>query len=161
MAVSMTVVSHGYDLHRASVGSSRSTFATPRQAGRISILVTCDQASLCFRGGKVRLIQLLDYLSVASPESGLFSDWSMAGNLTHRSSGVQIPCDICTPLKRYLYSAKSSWIIKIIVTPPNSNAFSDWRERVTCHGLNLSNSLERIKLTNSLGKQQVELWTRT
>ena len=29
-----------------------------------------------FRGGKVRLIQLLDYLSVASPESGLFSDWS-------------------------------------------------------------------------------------
>ena len=26
--------------------------------------------------GKVRLIQLLDYLSVASPESGLFSDWS-------------------------------------------------------------------------------------
>ena len=38
--------------------------------------VTCDQASLYFRGGKVRLIQLLDYLSVASPESGLFSDWS-------------------------------------------------------------------------------------
>ena len=31
-----------------------------------------------FRGGKVRLIQLhvLYYLSVASPESGLFSDWS-------------------------------------------------------------------------------------
>ena len=29
-----------------------------------------------FRGGKVRLIKLLDYLSVASPESGLFSDWS-------------------------------------------------------------------------------------
>ena len=28
------------------------------------------------RGRKVRLIQLLDYLSVASPESGLFSDWS-------------------------------------------------------------------------------------
>ena len=28
------------------------------------------------RGGKVPLIQLLDYLSVASPESGLFSDWS-------------------------------------------------------------------------------------
>ena len=35
----------------------------------------CDQASLYFRGGKVHLIQLLDYLSVASPESGLFSDW--------------------------------------------------------------------------------------
>ena len=28
------------------------------------------------RGGKVRLIQILDYLSVSSPESGLFSDWS-------------------------------------------------------------------------------------
>ena len=38
--------------------------------------LTCDQASLYFHGGKVRLIQLLDYLSVASPESGLFSDWS-------------------------------------------------------------------------------------
>ena len=28
------------------------------------------------RGGKVRQIQLLDYLSVAGPESGLISDWS-------------------------------------------------------------------------------------
>ena len=34
-------------------------------------------------------------------------------------------------------------------------------ERVTCRGLNLFNSLGRIKLTNSLGKQQLELWTRT
>ena len=39
--------------------------------------VTCDQAaSLYFRGEKERLIQLLDNLSVASPESGIFSDWS-------------------------------------------------------------------------------------
>ena len=38
--------------------------------------LTCDQASLYFRCGKVRLIQILDCLSVASPESGLFSDWS-------------------------------------------------------------------------------------
>ena len=37
--------------------------------------------------------------------------WSMAGNLSNRSSGVQIPRDICTRLKRYLYSAKCSWII--------------------------------------------------
>ena len=37
--------------------------------------------------------------------------WSMAGNLSNRSSGVQIPCDICTRLKCYLYSAKCSWII--------------------------------------------------
>ena len=39
------------------------------------------------------------------------TDWSTAGNLSNRSSGVQIPRDICTRLKRYLYSAKSSWII--------------------------------------------------
>ena len=39
------------------------------------------------------------------------TDWSMAGNLSNRSSGVQIPRDICTRLKRYLYSAKCSWII--------------------------------------------------
>ena len=44
----------------------------------IGDVITCDQASLSFfvGGVKVRLIQLLDYLSVASPESGLFSDWS-------------------------------------------------------------------------------------
>ena len=40
------------------------------------------------------------------------TDWSMAGNLSNRSSGVQIPHDICTRLKRYLYSAKCNWIIK-------------------------------------------------
>ena len=36
------------------------------------------------------------------------TDWSMAGNLSNRSSGVQIPRNICTRLKRYLYSAKCS-----------------------------------------------------
>ena len=40
------------------------------------------------------------------------TDWSMAGNLPNRSSGVQIPHGICTHLERYLYSAKCSWIIK-------------------------------------------------
>ena len=44
--------------------------------GSLESTLTCDQASLYFRGGKVRLIQLLDHLSAASPESGLFSDWS-------------------------------------------------------------------------------------
>ena len=39
------------------------------------------------------------------------TDWSMAGNPSNRSSGVQIPCDICTRLTRYLYSAKCSLII--------------------------------------------------
>ena len=41
------------------------------------------------------------------------TDWSMAGNLSNRSSGVQIPLDICTRLKRYLYSANCSWIINL------------------------------------------------
>ena len=43
------------------------------------------------------------------------TDWSTAGNLSNRSSGVQIPRDICTRLKRYLYSAKCSWIIKVLI----------------------------------------------
>ena len=51
------------------------------------------------------------------------TEWSMAGNLSNRSSGVQIPRDICTRLERYLYSAKCSWIIKklfLIVFKPFS-----------------------------------------
>ena len=39
------------------------------------------------------------------------TDWSTAGNLSNRSSGVQIPSDICTRFGRYLYSTKCSWII--------------------------------------------------
>ena len=42
------------------------------------------------------------------------TDWSMAGNLSNRSSGVQIPRDICTRLTLYLHSAKCSWIIRDI-----------------------------------------------
>ena len=33
------------------------------------------------------------------------TDWSTAGNLSNRSSGVQIPRDICTRLKRLVCSA--------------------------------------------------------
>ena len=43
------------------------------------------------------------------------TDWSTAGNLSNRSSGVQIPRDICTRLKRYLYSTKCSWIIILTI----------------------------------------------
>ena len=43
------------------------------------------------------------------------TDWSTARNLSNRSSGVQILRDICTRLKRYLYSAKCSWIIKVLI----------------------------------------------
>jgi len=39
------------------------------------------------------------------------TDWSTAGNRSNRSSGVQIPRDICTRFGRYLYSTKRSWII--------------------------------------------------
>ena len=41
------------------------------------------------------------------------TDWSTARNLSNRSSGAQIPRDICTHFGRYLYSAKCSWIINI------------------------------------------------
>ena len=34
-------------------------------------------------------------------------------NLSNRSSGVQIPSDICTRFGRYLYHTKCSWIIII------------------------------------------------
>ena len=43
------------------------------------------------------------------------TDWSTAGNLSNRSSGVQIPRDICTRFGRYLYSTKCSWIINRII----------------------------------------------
>ena len=43
------------------------------------------------------------------------TDCSMAGNLSYRSSGVQIPRDICTRLKRFLFSAKCGWIIIAII----------------------------------------------
>ena len=41
------------------------------------------------------------------------TDWSTAGNLSNRSSGVQIPRDICTHFGRYLYSRRCSWIINM------------------------------------------------
>ena len=34
------------------------------------------------------------------------TDWSMAGNLSNRFSGVQIPRDICTRFGRYLTAHK-------------------------------------------------------
>ena len=43
------------------------------------------------------------------------TDWSTAGNLSNRPSGVQIPHDICTRFGRYLYSTKCSWIIKTLI----------------------------------------------
>ena len=52
------------------------------------------------------------------------TDWSMARNLSNRSSGVQIPRDICTRLKRYLHSAKCSWIITADSVSPRMNTIA-------------------------------------
>ena len=73
-----------------------------------------------FRGGELR-----EYLFICggmrdrSMRSGTklaweiqLTDWSTAGNLSNRSSGVQIPRDICTRFGRYLYSTRCSWIIR-------------------------------------------------
>ena len=51
------------------------------------------------------------------------TDWSTAGNLSNRSSGVQIPRDICTRFRRYLYSTKCSWIIKVLINNYTSTIF--------------------------------------
>ena len=53
------------------------------------------------------------------------TDWSMAGNLSNRSSGVQIPRDICTHFGRYLYSTRCSWIImpNLPRLPPRCNPY--------------------------------------
>ena len=56
------------------------------------------------------------------------TDWSTAGNLSNRSSGLQIPRDICTRFKRYLYSARCSWIIRgpyVIVIGPSRVQFRE------------------------------------
>ena len=45
------------------------------------------------------------------------TDWSTAGNLSNRSSGLQIPRDICTRFRRYLYSRRCSWIIMGNIAP--------------------------------------------
>ena len=50
---------------------------------------------------------------------------------------------------------------KSLLYLPTQIRFPIGGERVTCHGSNFTNSLGRTKLTNSLGKQQLELLTRT
>ena len=47
------------------------------------------------------------------------TDWSTAGNLSYRSSGVQISRDICTRFGGYLYSTKCSWITKQGIVLPH------------------------------------------
>ena len=52
------------------------------------------------------------------------TDWSTARNLSNRSSGVQIPRDICTRFGRYLYSTRCSWIIKHVIFTCEDMKFS-------------------------------------
>ena len=63
-------------LHDKNIEVCIKTRSPPASLLHKGQVIACNQASLYFRGGKVRRIQLLDHLSVASPESGLFSDWS-------------------------------------------------------------------------------------
>ena len=53
------------------------------------------------------------------------TNWSTAGNLSNRSSGVQIPLDICTRFGRYLYSTKCSWIIIALTNRSQENCHSN------------------------------------
>ena len=70
------------------------------------------------RGGRTSRIFIYGGMRDRSMGSGTklalkiqLTDWSTAGNLSNRSSGVQIPRDICARFGRYLYSTKCSWII--------------------------------------------------
>ena len=49
------------------------------------------------------------------------TDWSTAGSPSNRSSGVQIPRDICTRFGRYLYSTRCSWIIMFHIMGPRAS----------------------------------------
>ena len=79
-----------------------------------------------FRGGKVRLIQLLlDYLSVASPESGLSFDWSKNKRyleLSHNWFPVW-PCDF--------RSKKSCELINSIMTSDEASEESEFLSALT------------------------------
>ena len=64
------------------------------------------------------------------------TDWSTAGNLSNRSSGVQIPRDICTRFGRYLYSTKCSLIINAIIIINTDEITSELsrQNRSHCYG---------------------------
>ena len=77
------------------------------------------------------------FLSTSSRETLRFS-----GNKIHCSPRDQ-------SLSVYCYTSQLKYV------------FGIGGERVTCRGLKLTNFLGRIKITNSIGKLQLELWTRT
>ena len=73
------------------------------------------------------------------------TDWWMAGNLSNLSSGVQIPRDICTRLKHYLYSAKRSWIIKYNTKQYNTYTIYDAKLTLQVYAYTiLANNLRNV-----------------
>ena len=129
--------------------------------------VTCDHVSLHFRGRKVGLIQLLDYLSVASPESGLFSDWSRNKRyleLSHNWFPVW-QCDFRSKKSRELInsimtsddaSKESEFLSALNASPENfvHKALKDEQiecnQRIVCHGRDVS-----AVLPTGLGKSAI------
>ena len=80
------------------------------------------------------------------------TDWSTAGNLSNRSSGVQIPRDVCTRFGRYLYSARCSWIISS-KTLRRYISMSKMTTKYMNHGNNRDNGAALImNFTNKLGR---------
>ena len=79
------------------------------------------------------------------------TDWSMAGNLSNRSSGVQIPRDICTRLKRYLYSEKCSWIIKVNIWKFIYLNCGEWYEDM----------IDRRSYTHNLSSCETKAWKKS
>ena len=111
-------------------------------------MLTCDQASHYFHGREVRLIQLHDYLSVASPESGLFSDWSRNKrylDLSHKWIPVW-QCDFRSKKSRKLMNSiitsddVSEVLSALNASPENfvHKALKDEQieciQRIVCHG---------------------------
>ena len=72
----------------------------------------CVRAGESLRGVRDRSIRSGTKLAREIQLTG----WSTAGNLSNRSARVQIPRDICTRVRRYLYSTKGSWIIKDLIS---------------------------------------------
>ena len=66
------------------------------------------------------------------------TDWSTTGNLSNRSSGVQIPRDICTRFGRYLYSMKCSWIIINVIVYV-------WKRYVFIYSVSIAHGMPSFK----------------
>ena len=75
------------------------------------------------------------------------TDWSTAGNRSNRSSGVQIPRDICTRFGRYLYSTKCSWIIKGVKLSRGASTCYNLNQIIYCLLNNINRELNKQKCT--------------